>query len=64
MKALSCLFILTHVYVHICNLSGISINKLSFISTYCVKYTKAFFAKFFEFSFVEACMLKLSEWSM
>ena len=64
MKAPSCVLILTHVYVHICSLSGISINKLSFISTYCVKYTKAFFAKFFEFSFVEACMLKLSEWSM
>ncbi|KAM1037602.1 hypothetical protein ACFX2C_032402 [Malus domestica] len=27
----------------------ISINKLYFISTYCVKYTKAFFTKFFEF---------------
>ncbi|KAM1030006.1 hypothetical protein ACFX14_033824 [Malus domestica] len=31
------------------HLSEISINKLWFISTYCVKYTKAFFTKFFEF---------------
>ena len=48
-KAHSCLFILIHVYVHIYNLSEISINKLCFISTYCVKYTKALFTKFFEF---------------
>ena len=27
MKAPSCVFILTHVYVHICDLSGISINS-------------------------------------
>ncbi|KAM1345374.1 hypothetical protein EV2_035758 [Malus domestica] len=48
-NAPSCLFILIHVYVLICNLSEISINKICFISTYCVKYTKAFFTKFFEF---------------
>ena len=61
-KAPSCLFILTHVYVHICGLSKILINKLCFISTYCVKYTKAFFIKFFEFLLLlKPVLLKLCE---
>ena len=62
MNAPSCLFVLIHVYVHICNLWRVSINNFCFISAYCVKYTKAYFTEPFEIFVV--CMLKLRGWIM
>ena len=61
MKAPSCLFILTHVYVHICDLSGISINSFPSFQRIVLNTPKSSALSSLNFSFVEACMLKLCE---